>query len=289
MNPRNIFTPGGFSNRRVEIDRAITADNNLGYNTNFDDSTVEPNFTTSNNLSFYGLNTYPPAVVDNYNWLVFAETHTGGSYIYRDIYIDTNGKSEHPHASCGGCNISNFAYNDYFVDSTQAPVDLAHDEAVACAEQLECLKKNFGVYKFRLYNNGRVEPITNRTTTATEHTKMRYKLVYVANKNIVDVQKLFKSYDEAREYDLTDPTLVPPPNTNFIYWNKNELLTALGWYSNNAATRPQCCDAVPFPTCTCTPVAGRFNQPCHYDMDTLECAIIPVVPEVNALPIKTKS
>ena len=251
----------------VEIEEDITTScgaRTLGYNTNFDDPALTPNFTTSNGLTFYGLNEYPAGIClgNNYQNILLAERLTAISFMYRDVYVDTNGKSSSPHRTCEECNIAGFAYNGSFISKsgTGVNVDLADQEAQVCETQLECLKTNFGVYKFRIYSNGRVEPITNRKS---EEARLKYKLLYVANNSIVEVPNLFQSYQAAREYTITD-------DTNFYYWHKN-FLTApknqLGWRQNSA---------------------GDYDRPCIYDTDTLECAIIPIIPEVRALPIKTR-
>ena len=238
----------------------------LGYNTNFDDPSVKPNFTTSNGLSFYGLNEFPAGICNgnNYQKILLDERQTALSYLYRDVYIDTNGKSSSPHKQCGSCDIKNFAYDSSF--DTVPNKDLARMEAEECEEQLDCLKKNFGVYKFRVYSNGRVEPISNRVAGKLGKVpRMKYKLLYVANKSIVDVDKLFDTYQEAKDYKI------PDSDQEFYFWNRNTKYGdgEINWKSHTKH--------------------GYYETPCKFDMDTLECAIIPVIPEVKVLPIKTKS
>ena len=63
---------------------------------------------------------------------------------------------------------------------------------------------------------------------------------------------------------------IPDSDQEFYFWNRNTKYGdgEINWKSHTKH--------------------GYYETPCKFDMDTLECAIIPVIPEVKVLPIKTK-
>ena len=175
------------------------------------------NFTTANGLTFYGLEKYPA----NYKRPNF-----------RNVYIDTNGRSDKYAPECPACG-------------TNSNSEI---EAKDCEKTLECLRKNYGVYKFRLYDDGYIEPMTNRSNTKT---KMLYKLYYVQNGKIKEAPSYFNSYEAARKYRLET-------RETFNYYESNDLTT---------------------------PVLSKkvLQQPCYKDEDyaMFKCDIIPVVPDLS--------
>ena len=175
--------------------------------TNFD--TATPNFTTLNGMRFFGLERYPIEQICPNNDLAgnpidsLTKADTCGCLQYRNVYVDTNGKNTTPKENNCGCS---------------AGEAMASCNAIAPVETpdcLECLKNTYGVYKFRLYNDGIIEPLTDRNVT---NDRMKFKLSYVKNGEIVEVPALFDTYQQAREHQLSGGDA-----ENFTYLRKTQL------------------------------------------------------------------
>ena len=189
--------------------------------TNFDKVSTN-NFITSNGLTFYGLEKYPQK----------------GDIDFRNVYIDADGQNVNRIAKkCRPCVADN---------------DNPENEANTCREMLDCLKNEYGIYKFRLYDDGHIEPMTNRKA---RNTKMYFKLYYVKNGKIQEAPKMFGTYDSARKYMFD-----APQKFRYLSVEENEQK----W------------------------VDEMVSRPCYHvkDFVKFKCDIVPVVPEIKAVRVK---
>lgn len=172
--------------------------------TNFD--TAIPNFSTLNGMRFFGLDKYPAEQFCSSDVTSLEQAKEAGCLQYKTVYIDTNGKS----------NTSKREEKCANSCSTNAKLGDGAELSNNANNCLECMRSNFGVYKFLLYNDGRIEPLTNRDETGDE--RVRFILSYVKNGEVIQVPDQFKTYQSARDYKLN-------PAERFIYLKKTERST----------------------------------------------------------------
>jgi len=226
--------------------------------TDFDNPDIKGNFTTVNGLTFYGLERYPAQdscnVIDQtVTWkkrgdVDFSLAGYTKCNVFRDVYIDTNGKSANKKPRCTGFPAP---YN-------AGTPDAMFGGSTSNENTLKCLKERFGVYKFRLYNDGHIEPLTNVNTQVGQLT---FKLYFVKNDRVVEADKAFATYNDARlfvigsgaghaykYYDSTKGTFVTSTDRTFVSWNDGTLSipTSLGSpCESNSNFKKYKCEIVP--------------------------------------------
>ncbi len=228
---------------------------------NFDDPiAVQPNFITLNGMRFYGLERYPASQVCP-QWIedkrrsaggrgdMYADANTPPCRQYRSVYIDTDGIPKRPSnvsacaAACGGC--------------AEDPNKNGEEEAAVCKACYDCLKGRYGIFKFRLYNDGKIEPMTNRDE---ENAYVMFKMTYMKNGKIVNVPGTFLTYSQARNYTVTGNDA-----KGFRFYDKSQK------------------DSEGEPVPKWVEEDAPKGQPCYTTkfFQALDCQIIPITPEVQ--------
>lgn len=222
---------------------------------------ISDNFSTINGFTFYGLRDYP---IEN-----ATETNQPNQRDYKNVYIRIPISKNDPNVNCG-CIALGPGANVPTDDNLPPSEEYATNSAC-----FQCFNSHH-LYKFRVYNNGRIVPIS-KLEEVNEF--IQYKRSYIINGEKIEDPRFYLSYSQAQaETDALSGATQWYFKTDKTY---NDLLEA-GFAEADLATYPYLLeDNTAGNLSPCDDEKGDYpNEQNHFNR--YSCEILPIVPNVRA-------